>query len=53
MAIDFLNEQWWVAVLLDIFLSLSDSYMTIVGAKLYKKHAAEPVFRTLKTEKSA
>jgi hypothetical protein len=39
--IDFLNQHWWFALIVFAFLFVGDHYMTVIGAKLHKSHAAQ------------
>ncbi len=39
--IDFLNEHWWLAIILQSLLFLGDHYMTVVSAKLLKSYVGQ------------
>jgi hypothetical protein len=42
--IDFLNQQWWLAISLVVVLFLVDHYTTLVGARLHKAILGDHIF---------
>jgi hypothetical protein len=41
--IDFLNQQWWLAITLQAVLLIANHYLTIVSAKVHKAYANEHI----------
>ena len=39
--IDFLNEYWWLSIILIVALFLGDHYMTVLAAKIHKTYLAQ------------